>query len=155
MDLSHVFCERSAATAIKAYSPELIVHPVLTASPEASDGSDSQDNEGKVHELAMAGSGAVIEWIPRLDALLIGPGLGRNRAIIQAACHIIIAAAARGLPLILDADGLFILTSALRPGGHIPAPLAAQVPVRVGTPRAVRCAERRAAPRGAADARRR
>jgi ATP-dependent NAD(P)H-hydrate dehydratase len=83
----------------------------------------------------MAGSGAVIEWIPRLDALLIGPGLGRDRAVIQAACHTIIAAAARGLPLLLDADGLFILTSALRPGGHVPAPLAAQV-----APRGAACA---------------
>ncbi len=128
MDLSHVFCERSAGIVIKGYSPELIVHPVLTASPEATDGIDSQDSEGKVDELAMAGSGAVMEWIPRIDALLIGPGLGRNRAIIRAACHTIIAAAARGLPLLLDADGLFILTSALRPGGDIPAPLAAQVP---------------------------
>eukprot|EP00291_Cryptomonas_curvata_P015706 CAMPEP_0172152962 /NCGR_PEP_ID=MMETSP1050-20130122/1154_1 /TAXON_ID=233186 /ORGANISM="Cryptomonas curvata, Strain CCAP979/52" /LENGTH=192 /DNA_ID=CAMNT_0012821393 /DNA_START=179 /DNA_END=753 /DNA_ORIENTATION=+ len=95
MDLSHVFCERSAGAAIKGYSPELIVHPVLTASPEAADGTDSQGDEGRVAELAMAGSGAVIEWIPRLDALLIGPGLGRNRAVIQAACRSILDAAAR------------------------------------------------------------
>ncbi|XP_010182325.1 PREDICTED: ATP-dependent (S)-NAD(P)H-hydrate dehydratase-like, partial [Mesitornis unicolor] len=28
-DLSHVFCTKDAATVIKSYSPELIVHPVL------------------------------------------------------------------------------------------------------------------------------
>lgn len=28
-DLSHVFCTQEAAPVIKAYSPELIVHPVL------------------------------------------------------------------------------------------------------------------------------
>eukprot|EP00850_Spirogloea_muscicola_P027073 SM015298S01687 [mRNA] locus=s15298:34:297:- [translate_table: standard] len=28
-DLSHVFCAAAAAPVIKAYSPELIVHPVL------------------------------------------------------------------------------------------------------------------------------
>jgi len=29
-DLAHIFCEKSAATAIKAYSPDIIVHPVFT-----------------------------------------------------------------------------------------------------------------------------
>ncbi len=28
-DLSHVFCTEGAATVIKSYSPELIVHPYL------------------------------------------------------------------------------------------------------------------------------
>ena len=28
-DLSHVFCPEDAATVIKSYSPELIVHPLL------------------------------------------------------------------------------------------------------------------------------
>jgi len=28
-DLSHIFCETSAAVPIKSYSPDLIVHPVL------------------------------------------------------------------------------------------------------------------------------
>jgi NAD(P)H-hydrate repair Nnr-like enzyme with NAD(P)H-hydrate dehydratase domain len=27
VDLCHIFCEKSAGTAIKTYSPELIVHP--------------------------------------------------------------------------------------------------------------------------------
>ncbi|RRT65298.1 hypothetical protein B296_00038130 [Ensete ventricosum] len=31
-DLSHVFCTKDAATVIKSYSPELIVHPVLEES---------------------------------------------------------------------------------------------------------------------------
>lgn len=31
-DLSHVFCTEGAATVIKSYSPELIVHPVLEES---------------------------------------------------------------------------------------------------------------------------
>ena len=29
-DLSHVFCTEGAATVIKSYSPELIVHPYLS-----------------------------------------------------------------------------------------------------------------------------
>ena len=31
-DLSHVFCTEGAATVIKSYSPELIVHPYLVDS---------------------------------------------------------------------------------------------------------------------------
>lgn len=31
-DLSHVFCTKDAATVIKSYSPELIVHPILEES---------------------------------------------------------------------------------------------------------------------------
>ena len=33
-DLSHVFCTEGAATVIKSYSPELIVHPYLADSNE-------------------------------------------------------------------------------------------------------------------------
>lgn len=31
-DLAHIFCAKSAAIAIKSYSPEIIVHPVFTLS---------------------------------------------------------------------------------------------------------------------------
>ncbi|XP_070264696.1 ATP-dependent (S)-NAD(P)H-hydrate dehydratase isoform X3 [Myotis yumanensis] len=61
-DLSHVFCTREAAPVIKSYSPELIVHPVLD-SPDA------------VHE--------VEKWLPRLHALVVGPGLGREDALLE------------------------------------------------------------------------
>ncbi|XP_036156306.1 ATP-dependent (S)-NAD(P)H-hydrate dehydratase isoform X2 [Myotis myotis] len=61
-DLSHVFCTREAAPVIKSYSPELIVHPVLD-SPDA------------VHE--------VEKWLPRLHALVVGPGLGREEALLE------------------------------------------------------------------------
>ena len=36
-DLSHVFCTQGAATVIKSYSPELIVHPYLPDSNDMSD----------------------------------------------------------------------------------------------------------------------
>ena len=36
-DLSHVFCTSGAATVIKSYSPELIVHPYLPDSSEYDD----------------------------------------------------------------------------------------------------------------------
>ena len=31
VDLSHVFCDRTAGGPIKSYSPELIVHPLLAS----------------------------------------------------------------------------------------------------------------------------
>ncbi|XP_045338055.1 ATP-dependent (S)-NAD(P)H-hydrate dehydratase isoform X3 [Leopardus geoffroyi] len=61
-DLSHVFCTREAAPVIKSYSPELIVHPVLD-SPSA-----VQDVE---------------TWLPRLHALVVGPGLGRDNILLE------------------------------------------------------------------------
>ncbi|XP_053168586.1 ATP-dependent (S)-NAD(P)H-hydrate dehydratase isoform X2 [Hemicordylus capensis] len=61
-DLSHVFCTKEAATVIKSYSPELIVHPVLD-SPDA------------VHE--------VEKWLPRLHTVVIGPGLGRDDVLLE------------------------------------------------------------------------
>uniref|UniRef100_A0A480HAP1 ATP-dependent (S)-NAD(P)H-hydrate dehydratase n=1 Tax=Sus scrofa TaxID=9823 RepID=A0A480HAP1_PIG len=61
-DLSHVFCTQEAAPVIKSYSPELIVHPVLD-SPDA--------------------ARAVGEWLPRLHALVVGPGLGRDHVLLE------------------------------------------------------------------------
>ncbi|PNI38254.1 NAXD isoform 4 [Pan troglodytes] len=61
-DLSHVFCASAAAPVIKAYSPELIVHPVL-------------DSPNAVRE--------VEKWLPRLHALVVGPGLGRDDALLR------------------------------------------------------------------------
>lgn len=46
---------------IKSYSPELIVHPVL----------DSPDAVREVEK-----------WLPRLHALVVGPGLGRDDVLL-------------------------------------------------------------------------
>ncbi|KAK1341941.1 hypothetical protein QTO34_016692 [Cnephaeus nilssonii] len=87
-DLSHVFCTREAAPVIKSYSPELIVHPVLD-SPDA------------VHE--------VEKWLPRLHALVVGPGLGREDALLKNVKGILEASKARAIPVVIDADGLWLI----------------------------------------------
>ncbi|XP_010809295.1 ATP-dependent (S)-NAD(P)H-hydrate dehydratase isoform X3 [Bos indicus x Bos taurus] len=87
-DLSHVFCTQEAAPVIKAYSPELIVHPVLD-SPEA-----VRDVE---------------QWLPRLHALVVGPGLGRDDALLENVKGILEASKARGIPVVIDADGLWLI----------------------------------------------
>ncbi|EHB02306.1 Carbohydrate kinase domain-containing protein [Heterocephalus glaber] len=81
-DLSHVFCVREAAPVIKAYSPELIVHPVLD-SPNA-----AQEVE---------------KWLPRLHALVVGPGLGRDGLLLDSTKGILEAARVRDIPVVIDA----------------------------------------------------
>lgn len=87
-DLSQVFCTKDAATVIKSYSPELIVHPVL-------------DHPNALHEIE--------KWLPRLHTLVIGPGLGRSDSILDTAKGIIEKAKAKGIPLVIDADGLWLI----------------------------------------------
>ncbi|XP_012412898.1 ATP-dependent (S)-NAD(P)H-hydrate dehydratase isoform X2 [Trichechus manatus latirostris] len=87
-DLSHVFCAKEAAPVIKSYSPELIVHPVLD-SPHA-----VRDVEA---------------WLPRLHALVVGPGLGRDDVLLENVKGILEASKARGIPVVIDADGLWLI----------------------------------------------
>ncbi|KAM8976743.1 ATP-dependent (S)-NAD(P)H-hydrate dehydratase [Pelodytes ibericus] len=87
-DLSHVFCTKDAATVIKSYSPELIVHPVL-------------DHPNAVLEIE--------KWLPRLHTIVIGPGLGRDDSILESAKGVIEKAKAKGIPIVIDADGLWLV----------------------------------------------
>ncbi|KAM9674586.1 ATP-dependent (S)-NAD(P)H-hydrate dehydratase isoform 2-T2 [Dama dama] len=87
-DLSHVFCTQEAAPVIKSYSPELIVHPVL----------DSPDAVRDVEQ-----------WLPRLHALVVGPGLGRDDVLLENVKGILEASKARGIPMVIDADGLWLI----------------------------------------------
>ncbi|XP_069569719.1 ATP-dependent (S)-NAD(P)H-hydrate dehydratase isoform X2 [Brachyistius frenatus] len=88
-DLSHVFCTKDAATVIKSYSPELIVHPVL-------------DSPNAVEEIE--------KWLPRLHGLVVGPGLGREDLLLKTAKEVIEKSKARDIPVVIDADGLWLVT---------------------------------------------
>ncbi|XP_029980434.1 ATP-dependent (S)-NAD(P)H-hydrate dehydratase isoform X2 [Sphaeramia orbicularis] len=88
-DLSHVFCTKDAATVIKSYSPELIVHPVL-------------DSPNAVEEIE--------KWLPRLHGLVVGPGLGRDNHLLKTAKEVIERTKARDIPIVIDADGLWLVT---------------------------------------------
>ena len=74
--------------AIKAYSPDLIVHPVLDAADPAA---------------------AIREWTPRLSALVIGPGLGRERRTLDAVARLIESLRPHAVPMVLGADALWLL----------------------------------------------
>ena len=88
-DLSHVFCSDGAATVIKGYSPELIVHPYLPESWQAaqqgggggnggSGGAEAAAREAREQRARAAAVAAIEPWLDRFDAVVVGPGLGRD-----------------------------------------------------------------------------
>lgn len=89
-DAVHVFCARDAATPIKSYSPELMVHPVL----------DDPTDPVKLIE----------PWLERLHVVVIGPGLGRNEKILETVTQLIDLCKTLKKPLVIDADGLFLVS---------------------------------------------
>jgi len=98
-DLTYVFCAQQAAAAIKAYSPEIMVVPVYDQVQVDSNNSALQLVD------------RVTQYFPRLHALVLGPGLGRDPNILRATERIIACALKVQLPLVLDADALFLLQS--------------------------------------------
>jgi len=51
----------------------------------------------------------MMELLPRLHALVIGPGLGRDDGVLAAVARVIVEAKKRKLPLVIDADGLWLI----------------------------------------------
>lgn len=89
-DLAHVFCVKSASPVIKSYSPELIVHPLL-------------DSDNAVEQ--------ILDWAPRMHCFVVGPGLGRDPKILNVVEKIIEKLKEMEKPMIIDADGLFLVTN--------------------------------------------
>lgn len=106
-DLSHVFCTSNAATVIKSYSPEIIVHPYLSESTDFKEVGGLTDARRAV--LVEEAASEVESWFSRLDCLVVGPGLGRDPLLLDTAKAVIQKARRNGLPLVLDGDGLFLV----------------------------------------------
>jgi ATP-dependent NAD(P)H-hydrate dehydratase len=51
----------------------------------------------------------VFPWLDRLHALVIGPGLSKDKMMLQSARHIIVYAASKQIPLVIDADACQLL----------------------------------------------
>ncbi|KAK4150264.1 Ribokinase-like protein [Chaetomidium leptoderma] len=104
-DMSHVICTPTAATVIKTYSPNLMVHPLMRSSPSTTTSSSSSFSETDAREIA----NRILPLLDRLHVLVIGPGLGRD-PLMQATCALVIRAARdKGMPMVLDADALQIV----------------------------------------------
>lgn len=87
-DLVHIFCTKDASIAIKSFSPEPIVHPLL-------------DHPDAIRQIK--------PWLERLHIVLIGPGLGRDEKIFKVITELITICREHKKPIIIDADGLFLL----------------------------------------------
>ena len=124
-DLSHVFCTRGAAPVIKTFSPELIVHPYLRE--------QSEDDSGDPSANASTAVQRVEEWLPRLSCLIVGPGLGRDPLVMRVAERIMHKACELNIPMVVDADGLWIWNQ----DSFDPAPFRATDRTVVLTPNAI------------------
>ncbi|KAF9819125.1 hypothetical protein SFRURICE_000790 [Spodoptera frugiperda] len=87
-DLAYVITTESAAYVIKTYSPDLIVYPYL-----------SPKYASKISSL-----------LPKMDVVVIGPGLGREPDTIQLISDVIEDCRRLKKPLVIDADGLFAIS---------------------------------------------
>ncbi|XP_027330650.1 ATP-dependent (S)-NAD(P)H-hydrate dehydratase isoform X2 [Abrus precatorius] len=104
-DLSHVFCTKDAAPVIKSYSPELIVHPVLEESYNV-----REEYKRSISNDVLA---EVDKWMERFDCLVVGPGLGRDPFLLDCVSEIIRHARQSNIPIVIDGDGLFLVTNNL------------------------------------------
>uniref|UniRef100_A0A3Q0TC11 ATP-dependent (S)-NAD(P)H-hydrate dehydratase n=1 Tax=Amphilophus citrinellus TaxID=61819 RepID=A0A3Q0TC11_AMPCI len=50
------------------------------------------------------------KWLPRLHGLVVGPGLGREDLLLKTAKEVIEKSKARDIPIVIDADGLWLVT---------------------------------------------
>ncbi|KAE9356697.1 hypothetical protein PF008_g3497 [Phytophthora fragariae] len=104
-DLCHLFCVEEAAVPIKSYSPELIVHPLLRSDAALA----GLDESRRAVVLAEAVE-RIAQVLPRLDTLVIGPGLGRDASVQEITRQIIAKAKEANLPLVLDGDALYLVS---------------------------------------------
>ena len=73
-DIAHIFCTESAGTAIKAYSPELIVHPFIKDTLPKELPKEEQD--AKKEAIANEVVEHISPWLKAIHVLIVGPGLG-------------------------------------------------------------------------------
>ncbi|MFA5943058.1 MAG: NAD(P)H-hydrate dehydratase [Candidatus Thermoplasmatota archaeon] len=95
-DLVHIATPPDAAQPIRSWGSEAIVHAV-----------------GRRDHLAPAAIPAIERLLDRCTALVIGPGLGKHPSTLAATQAILVAAAERSLPTVVDADGLDALDASL------------------------------------------
>eukprot|EP01039_Chlorochromonas_danica_P001161 gene1161-1268_t len=106
-DLSFVFCSEQAATPIKCYSPELMVTPVYQDSVFSD---YSTLPYSKIEEEITRGVSLIESFLPRIHALVVGPGMGRNPHSATLAARLLGLAKQRNLATVIDADGLWLVS---------------------------------------------
>ncbi|KAI0890383.1 Ribokinase-like protein [Annulohypoxylon maeteangense] len=109
-DMSHVICTPAAAAVIKTYSPNLMVHPLMRQSPSPHHQHSSPNSPYDSDPVHI--SGKIIDLLPRLHVLVVGPGLGRDPLMQETCARVLAAARERKMPVVLDADALALVTKA-------------------------------------------
>ena len=105
-ELVYMLVPAEAAPLIKGYSPELMVTPLYSL-PELAAATSSAQLRTDVGE-------RMARILPRLHALVVGPGLGTDAGIatvVDAAFDELVAGGGRRIPVVVDADGLRALAS--------------------------------------------
>ncbi|KAJ6445821.1 GTP-binding nuclear protein [Purpureocillium lavendulum] len=88
------------------YSPNLMVHPLMRQSPpEKSQQQQQHDSDSDAEHIA----GRIVDMLPRLHVLVVGPGLGRDPLMQATVARVIHAAREREMPVVLDADALLVV----------------------------------------------
>lgn len=108
-DLSTVFTAAEAATPLKCYSPELMVQPVYSAA-DFDRIASGQAKPAQAQAWMRAMVEAVTQSLDRVHCLVVGPGMGRCPAVMQAVARIIAQARQQNVYMVLDADALFLLS---------------------------------------------
>lgn len=121
-DLAYVFCEKSAASAIKSYSPELMVTPFYSVDALRDQsravavtlGADVSSPSSSCPHPPSLSAAVIGPLLPRLHALVVGPGLGRDALLFGDLEALLQAAIRAGTPLVIDADGLAMLEGSMQ-----------------------------------------
>jgi ATP-dependent NAD(P)H-hydrate dehydratase len=106
-----VICSPTAASAIKTYSPDLIVHPILREDrsvllPFSFSLLMMRDTSCRSTESVRSELNGLLE---RLHVLVIGPGLGREDYMQQFARLALSLAKEQDMYVVLDADALWMV----------------------------------------------
>lgn len=91
-----------------------MVHPLMRQSPP---GHQAESSPTSTHGTKVTDpdadpehiSGRVIDMLPRLHVLVVGPGLGRDPLMQTTVARVIRAAREKGMPVVLDADALLVV----------------------------------------------
>ncbi|KAF9095441.1 hypothetical protein BGX23_000494 [Mortierella sp. AD031] len=103
-DLCNIICDEDAATAIKSYSPDLIIHPYIKIKAAAA----AQDKKAS-DAIWTQTFDEINALLKRLHVLVVGPGLSRDKGMLQTAKHGIEVAKEQGMYIVIDADGLYLI----------------------------------------------
>ncbi|RIB21532.1 Ribokinase-like protein [Gigaspora rosea] len=99
-DMAHVVCQPTAAIAIKNYSPGTLYILVFCKSRH-----DFKNPDLTSEEII----DNVSSLFKRAHVLTIGPGLSRDKMMLECTKGIILKAKEEHIPMVIDADGLFLI----------------------------------------------